>query len=275
MACTSTSKSVAESPCDIGSSSTAPSGCARSHSITSEWSSIPSLGSARAMGAAHISATTVSLLLYANDQLWPMAFAVAVTVGSKTLFRLAWAHGPSRHFLNPSNLGISATLLLFPWVGIAPPYHFTENVSGVLDWILPVAIIVLGTFLNTRYTQRLPLIGVWLGVFVLQALVRSAIFDTPFVAGLIPMTGMAFLLYTFYMITDPGTSPSSARNQMIFGAAVAVTYGILVSIHIVFGLFFALTIVSAVRGIGNYLITRVTDRAGTELRVKPMVVREV
>jgi hypothetical protein len=62
------------------------------------------------------------------------------------------------------------------------------------------------------------------------------------------MTGVAFILYTFYMVTDPATTPSGTRAQMVFGAAVAFTYGLLMVCHIVFGLFFALSIVCTLRG---------------------------
>ena len=62
------------------------------------------------------------------------------------------------------------------------------------------------------------------------------------------MTGVAFILFTFYMVTDPATTPSGTRSQIIFGAAVAITYGLLVICHVVFGLFFALLIVCAGRG---------------------------
>src|SRR3989442_3407083 len=37
---------------------------------------------------AHITALSVSLLLYSNDRLVPVAFATAVAVGSKYLFRV-------------------------------------------------------------------------------------------------------------------------------------------------------------------------------------------
>src|SRR5436309_3355580 len=37
---------------------------------------------------AHITALAVSMLLYANDRLWPIAFAAALGVGSKTLIRV-------------------------------------------------------------------------------------------------------------------------------------------------------------------------------------------
>ncbi len=70
----------------------------------------------------------------------------------------------------------------------------------------------------------------------------SWLFGTPAVAAWLPMTGMAFLLFTFYMVTDPATSPSSLRGQIVFGAAVAFAYAMLMIAHVVFGLFFSLTL---------------------------------
>jgi Na+-translocating ferredoxin:NAD+ oxidoreductase RnfD subunit len=77
------------------------------------------------------------------------------------------------------------------------------------------------------------------------------------------MSGLAFLLFTFYMVSDPATTPDHPRRQVVFGAAVAIVYGILVSLHVVFGLFFALTVVCAVRGLYLYWASRrVTITAG-------------
>jgi Na+-translocating ferredoxin:NAD+ oxidoreductase RnfD subunit len=212
---------------------------------------------------AHISALAVSMLIYPNARLWPIAFATAVAIGSKSIFRIPVGKG-TRHLFNPSNIGISTTLLLFPWVGIAPPYHFTENLFGAGDWILPAIIAVSGTMLNMRFTRKLPLISAWVGGFVFQAFVRSFVFGTPVVAALLPMTGVAFVLYTFYMVTDPPTTPPSARGQVCFGAAVAATYSLLMMLHVVFGLFFALTIVSAARGIGVYALAYLRQRRHAE-----------
>ena len=197
----------------------------------------------------HITGCAVAMLLYANSRLWPIAFASATAIASKTIFRVR-VHplAPPRHFLNPSNFGISMTLLLFPWVGIAPPYQFTENLTGIADWVLPAIIICTGSFLNSKFTRKLPLIGGWLGMFALQAIMRTAILGGLTTAALLPMTGTAFILFTFYMVTDPATTPAAPRRQIAFGATVAVVYGALVAAHVVFGLFFALTIVTAVRG---------------------------
>jgi hypothetical protein len=204
--------------------------------------------------SAHITGLAVSMLLYAGDRLWPIAFASAAAIGSKHVFRVA-AGGPggrSRHVFNPSNLGITATLLAFPSVGIAQPYMFTENLSPAGAWILPALLVMAGTFLNGRFTKKLPLVGGWLGGFFLQALVRDWLFGNRLAASLLPMTGVAFLLFTYYMVTDPATTPVPARRQVAFGAAVAAAYGILVALHIVFGLFFALTAVCSLRGAALY-----------------------
>lgn len=198
--------------------------------------------------SAHISGLAVSMLLYANEQLWPIVFAAVVAIGSKALLR-APVGGASRHFFNPSNFAITATLLLFPWVGIAPPYQFTEKLGGIGDWVLPAIIVTSGSLLNGKLTDRLPLVAGWLGGFVLQAAIRSLLLDASFVAALLPTTGVAYILYTFYMVTDPATTPSEPRSQVVFGAAVAAAYGTLMAAHIVFGLFFALSTISAVRGL--------------------------
>ena len=209
--------------------------------------------------SAHITGLAISMLVYANNRLMPIVFASIIAIGSKALFRIP-AGNSSRHFLNPSNFGITVTLLLFPWVGIAPPYHFTENLDGIGDWILPGVIVISGTFLNARFTKKLPLIAAWLGAFVLQAGLRSLVLGVPLVSALLPMTGVAFILYTFYMVTDPATTPTGTREQIFFGVAVAAAYGALLALHAVFGLFFALTIVCVLRGASVHVRTLASYR---------------
>lgn len=206
---------------------------------------------------AHITALSIALLLYPGQRLIAIVFSVTLAIASKYLFRVS-VKGQRRHFLNPSNVGISVTLLAFPWVGIVPPYQFTENVanSAVLTWAVPIAIAAAGTMLNATLTGKWPLILGWLGGFAAQALLRAAFLGSPLMAPLLPMTGAVFFLYTNYMITDPGTTPFRHLNQVAFGLLTAVIYGLLVSLHVVFGLFFALTIVSALRGAGLWALGR-------------------
>jgi enediyne biosynthesis protein E5 len=215
--------------------------------------------------SAHISGLAVAMLLYTNARLGPTMFAAAAAIASKTVFRAPMERG-TLHFFNPSNFGISLTLLLFPWVGIAPPYHFTENLNGVGRWILPAFIIVSGSVLNGKFTHRLPLVAAWLVAFATQAIARSLWNGTPVTAALLPMTGVAFILFTFYMVTDPATTPGSVPAQMLFGAAVAAAYCALISSHIVFGLFFGLSIVSMARGAALYAMGTRRVRAAAPAR---------
>jgi len=231
---------------------------------------------------SHITGLAVAMLLYANEQIFPVVFATSVAIASKTLFRAPVDKG-TRHFFNPSNAGISTTLLLFPWVGIAPPYQFTENLTGIGHWIIVCLFILTGTFLNARFTRRMPLIIAWVCGFALQGFIRSLIFGTTWSASLLPMTGVTFLLFTFYMITDPGTTPNAPLRQVLFGAGVAAAYAVLMLYHILFGLFFALAIVCALRGLGLYLFAlrrrrvRVhgTARLPVSTEAVPVVLREV
>lgn len=215
---------------------------------------------------AHISGLAVGMLLYAADNLAAVAFAACVAMGSKYVFRVftgvdANGRPVLRHFLNPSNFGITVTLLLCPTTAsIAPPYQFAENTSGLIDWFLPLVIIGTGSYLNRKATGRIPLILAWLVAFATQALVRAVINGTPLLAGLVPMTGFAFILFTFYMITDPATTPSRTRNQVVFAISVAFLYALFMQLHIVFGLFYALTVATAGRG-GTIALENLRRRA--------------
>lgn len=216
--------------------------------------------------SAHITGLAVAMLLYANARLGPVAFAAAVAITSKHILRVPIG-GRSRHFLNPSNFGIAVTLLVCPWVGVAPPYQYTADLRGALDWIVPLIIVCTGTMVNAQFTKKLPLIASFVVAFACQALVRSSVFGTPLLAALVPMTGPAFVLFIFYMLTDPGTTPEATRSQIVFGVATAAAYGIVVANHMVYGFFLALSIVCMTRGVSIALLEVFTPAvAPAELR---------
>jgi hypothetical protein len=196
---------------------------------------------------AHITAMAVNMLIYVNDRIWVMIFAVTLAVATKWILR-APVRGKLRHYMNPSNFGIMMVLVLFPWGSIAPPYHFTEGLNDWGSWILPGLIIIGGTMLNAKLTGRMWLIMGWVSVFALQAVVRGLLFGTAIPSSLLVMTGVAFILYTNYMVTDPGTTPSKPGAQFAFGGGVAVVYAIFMIAHVAYGLFFATAIVCGIRG---------------------------
>src|SRR5262245_21622883 len=203
--------------------------------------------------AALIPGFACGMLLYPNERLLPVVFAVVLSIGSKVIFRAPVGNGHYQHIFNPSNFGVAATLVLFPSVGFAPPYHFTENLSGWGDWLLPGIVLFTGIIIHACFTGRLPLVGAWVMGFVIQGVVRAAIFGTPFYVPLTPMTSAAFILFTLYMIPDPATTPLKPWRQALFGFSVAMVYGVIQVLHLVFGLFFALVTVCAVRGISLHI----------------------
>ncbi len=194
-----------------------------------------------------------AMLTYGNERLAPTAFTAGLSIASKVLFRAPIGGGQTQHVFNPSNFGITMTLLLMPAIGLAPPYQFTENVTGAWHWILPGVILAAGILVHATSTGRLPLVLAWLAGFATQAVVRSWLFDIPLVVPFIPMTSAAFTLFTLFMIPDPATTPIEPKRQVIFGLAVAAMYGALFVLHIVYGLFIALAAVSAIRGVSLWL----------------------
>jgi hypothetical protein len=201
---------------------------------------------------ALISGAAIGMLLWPNRLLMPLVFASALAIASKVMFRAPYGKG-TQHIYNPSNFGLTVTLILCPWVSIAPPYHFTENLTGIWNWILPGIILVTGIIVHSVCTGRLPLVLSWMVGFVTQAIIRHLLFGASIMAALLPMTSAAFVLFTLYMIPDPATTPINKQSQIAFGLGTAAVYAVLQVNHLVYGLFGALLLVSTLRGIGLYL----------------------
>ncbi len=199
---------------------------------------------------AHITGLACNMLLYANNQWWPVMFAVVIAVSQKHMLRAPIA-GRMRHFMNPSNFGISVTLLVLgSWVSIAPPYQFTEWASTYFRLMIPMIILIAGTVLNAMLTKKTALIVGWMGAFAIQAFVRHWLFGVQLNTALGVMTGVAFVLFSNYMVTDPATTPTKGLAKFMFGSSVGIVYGVLMAFNVVYTLFFALSIVCAARGLG-------------------------
>ena len=201
---------------------------------------------------AYIVGMTCALFLFSNGRYWPLIFATTLAIGSKFLFRIQVGER-STHFLNPSNLALVIVLAFFPSVTMIMPFSFASGFGDVGDVLFPVILFTLGCLVNGIYTKRLILIFSWLAAFVLQAMVRHFVFDAQLFAILAVATGPIAIIFSFYMISDPGTTPNDPLPQAIFGATIGVTYGILMCFHVVYGIFLALTITCLLRGIGLYL----------------------
>jgi hypothetical protein len=220
-----------------------------------------------------ISGMACAMLLYPNERLLPIAFAAVLAIASKVLVRIHLPNGKRTHVLNPSNIGIVATLFLFPAVGQAPPYHFTENITGVWHWVLPAAIIVTGIYVHAKATGRLILCLAWLVGFFLQGVFRAWLAGDYWFVPLTPMSSAGFILFTLYMIPDPATTPIAKGHQVLFGGSVAIAYAFFQMNHIVYGLFLALTVVCVIRGLLITLALRPEQSMQSESNKEQTVVR--
>jgi hypothetical protein len=200
--------------------------------------------------SAHMTSITLSFLLYFNERLWIMALAVALAIGSKYVLRVP-VNGRLQHFMNPSNFGIVVVLGVYQWSG-ALPWGFSINIHGALDLIVPLAIVILGMRLNLLFTGRVPTITAWLVTFVALGALRAWLQHSAVAAELVVLTGIPMVIFTFYMITDPQTSPSRVRNQIVFGAGIAFAYSVLLMMHIQYTMFYSVTVACIVRGLWLY-----------------------
>ena len=185
--------------------------------------------------APHMTSITLSFLLYFGSRLWIMALTVALAIGSKHVFRVR-QNGRLQHFMNPSNFAIAIVLVAFQWTGVLP-WSFTINIQGAWDVIVPLVIVGLGIRLNLLFTGRLPTVVAWLVTFIALGTCRAWLQGSTVVAQLVVLTGIPMVLFTFYMITDPQTSPSRLRSQILFGSGIALAYSVLLMLHVQYTMF--------------------------------------
>ena len=95
--------------------------------------------------------------------------------------------------------------------------------------MFPIILFTLGCLVNGIFTKRLILIFSWFGAFALQAVARYLFFDAQLLPILAVATGPIAIIFSFYMISDPGTTPNEPLPQVIFGVTIGIFYGLLTS----------------------------------------------
>ncbi len=155
-----------------------------------------------------ISSFGLSLLLKTNF-LWVAIFAAFISIVSKYIIRIN-----GKHIFNPSALGIVAAILLTgkAWVNTA------QWGSGI---VLLFAVFCLGFIVVTK-VQNLSASLSFLGVFAGLLFIRQIIYlGWPMDYFLQSISTGSLLLFSFFMITDPKTTPNHAIAKIIWCAAIA------------------------------------------------------
>lgn len=182
--------------------------------------------------SALISGLSLGLLLR-SPELWPFVLAGVVTVLAKHFIRVR-----DRHVFNPSNFGLVVALAL-PWAeGRVTPGQWGDS------WVMLFLILNLGFFIIYR-VRRLHLVAAFAAGFAAFGLVRSALELSSVYSVYASMVSGAFLLFTFFMITDPMTSPGTVSGRILYAVAVAAVDAVLRSFGIPYSVFLALVVVCA------------------------------
>lgn len=175
-----------------------------------------------------ITSLSLALLLRA-DALWPLALAAMIAVGSKFMLRIN-----GKHIFNPANLGIVA-MVLFSSAAWTTPGQW-----GVAIWFAAL-LAGLGMFVTYR-AARIDVPLVFIGVFAALIIGRALWLGDPLSIPLLRLQNGALVLFAFFMISDPKTTPDGLGPRVAFVSATALlAYVLTYHFFITDGLFIALT----------------------------------
>jgi len=158
--------------------------------------------------SALISGLSLTLLLRSND-LGLIAAAAVITIASK--FVLRWK---SRHIFNPTCLGIVVMLALSDRVWVSAGQWGQTAFFGFL--------LACAGMLVVHRAARSDVTFAFLGAYIGLLSARAWWLGDPVSIPLHTVQNGAILLFAFFMISDPKTTPHSRAGRMIFGALIAV-----------------------------------------------------
>ena len=157
--------------------------------------------------SALISSLSLCLLLRTNS-LAVAALASAIAVSSKFLVR--WR---GKHLFNPSNLAL-VVLLALPLRAWVSPGQWGSFATFAF-------LLACAGGLVVHRALRSDVTYAFLGTYALLLVWRTLILGDPWTIPLHQMESGALVLFAFFMISDPRTTPDSRVGRIVFGAAVA------------------------------------------------------
>lgn len=156
--------------------------------------------------SAAITTLSLSLLLRTNS-VAVAALAAAVAIGSKAALRVN-----GKHLFNPANLGIVVAVLGTSEAWISPGQWGNEALLGLLFACLGVTVV-------TR-SERADITYAFLGFYAAMLFGRSWMVNEPVTIPLHRLQSGALLLFSFFMISDPKTTPDSRAGRILFAFLV-------------------------------------------------------
>ena len=158
--------------------------------------------------SALISSLSIALLLR-SDNIWIHPLAAFIAINSKFFIQ-----SKRQHFYNPSALGIFIVLLLgSSWLS---PGQWSSSVS------LAVWMVACGCFIVSR-VHRIDISWLFLFFYLGGLLVRNIYLGYEMAIFFHSALNGSLLLFAFFMISDPRTSPNHFLSKALFTFFVAIT----------------------------------------------------
>jgi enediyne biosynthesis protein E5 len=157
--------------------------------------------------SALISGLSLCLLLRTNHAALALLAAV-IAIGSKFVIRFR-----GKHLFNPTNGGIVAMLLLSEQVWVSPGQWGSVAMFALL-------MACVGGLVVNR-AARSDVTFAFIAAYCALLFGRSLYLGEPLTIPLHRLQSGALLLFTFFMISDPKTTPDSRAGRVIFAALVA------------------------------------------------------
>ena len=190
-------------------------------------------GAFRHPSSAYTTGISVGILIH-SPLLWPYALGALLSIMSKYVLRTR-----EGHLWNPSNFGICVLLFLAPYV-VAP-----LSVQWGNDFLPMLVIWAIGLGVIWK-ARRAHVTLTYIAAFFVFAIVRSAITGVSFLAEIAPITGPMYQLFALFMVTDPKTTVSSRRGEMVVVVVVAFVEMLLRLAQVIYAPFYALFLVGPV-----------------------------
>lgn len=155
-----------------------------------------------------ISALSLTILLRTGSVSLSILAGI-IAVGSKYILR--WR---GKHIFNPANFGLVVVSLLFSAAWISPGQWGSAPIFAVL--LLGLGGVVTGK--AKRWDVSLALLGSYASLIFGRALWLGDPLSIP----VHQLQSGALLIFAFFMISDPKTTPDARIGRLIFAALVAV-----------------------------------------------------
>jgi Na+-transporting NADH:ubiquinone oxidoreductase subunit NqrB len=153
--------------------------------------------------------TSLSLtLLLRTDEVGLAAAAAAIAIGSKFLIRIR-----GKHVFNPANVALVTLMLASDQAWLSSGQWGNAALSAF-------TLACLGFLVLTR-ARRAETTIAFLLIYASMLFGRALWLDDPLAIPVHQLQNGALLIFAFFMISDPKTTPNTAAGRVLFAAIVA------------------------------------------------------